>query len=195
METNREILEKYISDSSISTIHMWNDGWEGWNDLYSAIKEMQNYIEKSHALVYEKEKFGSYRFDILVMYDGTLKSWLQPTVRADFDWRFTSFWLYSHFPRVENFLSNLLEPPVNLFLQWFSKVDRFFAKFVPKKFIKWVNSWQYQKLNEGFQKVALKYPRIVNELISDVDMYKKIKPFGNYIIDGETIHNKYWKKI
>lgn len=194
MSSNKDILIKYIEDKNHDTFHTWGDAWFGWEYMDQAIKEMRKYIDKSRVLVYDKEKFGTYRFTILCMYDGTLKSWLQPTVRIDFDWSFNNYWIYKNYPKIYNWVRNKIVPIVNKGLHYISRADRFISKYVPKKFIKKVQNWQLQKLNEGFQKVCLEYPMIVNEMISDIDCPEIIKPYGDYIIDGETIHNKYWKE-
>jgi hypothetical protein len=40
-----------------------------------------------------------------------------------------------------------------------------------------------------------KYPHIIDEIVSDLDGYKMVKPgiFGK--VSGEAIHNKYWRTI
>ena len=194
LKSNREILLETM-DADVNTFHEWGDGWEYWSDLGKAIEEMGNYIRKSRTLVYDKEKFGTYRFDLLCVYDGTLKSILQPSVRVDFDWNPSMHWLYNHAPRVRKALKDTLVPVVNKMLKLFSRFDRLVAKAVPGRFVARVVRWQLSVLNEGFQKTCLKYPHIVNELVSDVDIYKEIKPYGNYVVDGEKIHNKYWREV
>lgn len=195
MEANNIILQKFIEDQNHDCNHYWGDSWQYWSDLYDAISEMRVWINKSHVLVYEKEKYGTYRFDILQMYDGTLKSWLQPTVRTDFDWYFHNAWVYHNMHGLYSVINKVVTPCVNAVLKIISKVDRVCAKAVPSRFIKWVNNWQLQILNEGFQKTCYKYPHIVNELLVDVDCYSYIKPYGDYIVDGEVIHDKYWKSV
>lgn len=190
---NKEILLEYIN-KKVNTFHEWGDGWEHWSDLGKAINEMRRHIRKSRALVYDKEKYGTYRFDTLCLYNGTLKSILQPSVRLDFDWNPSMYWLYEHAPMLRKALKDTLVPVVNWMLKLFSRFDRLVAKAVPDKFVSRVVRWQLSVLNEGFQKTCLKYPHIVNELVSDVDIYKEIKPYGDYVVDGEKIHNKYWRK-
>ena len=64
----RAQLEFYINNTEGPVVHFWGDGWVGWNELRDAINEMQSYIRKSRVLVYDKEKFGTYRFDIVHMF-------------------------------------------------------------------------------------------------------------------------------
>ena len=61
--------------------------------------------------------------------------------------------------------------------------------------VKLVQCWQKRGINKLFQRVCKEHPYIVDELISDTDCYMYIKPGKYGDIDGEKIHNKYWKQI
>ena len=58
-----------------------------------------------------------------------------------------------------------------------------------------IRKWQIKKINQLFQKVCKEHPDLIDELISDTDCYMYIKPGRYGDIDGEKIHNKYWKII
>lgn len=61
--------------------------------------------------------------------------------------------------------------------------------------VKLVRYWQKREINKLFQRICKEHPDIVDELISDTDCYMYIKPGKYGDIDGEKIHNKYWKQI
>lgn len=190
----RAQLEFYIKNGAKGhAIHFWGDGWAGWDELRAAINEMQPYIRKSRVLVYDKEKFGTYRFDIEYMYDGTLKSIIQPSYNRDFTWRSYNAWAYKHMPKLYKFFRKYICVSVDKVLHYISVVDRALSKLVPDSFISWVRSKQLHILNKGFQEVLLKHPSIVHEFVSDVDCWEHIKPFGDYIVDGSVIHNMHWE--
>jgi len=58
-----------------------------------------------------------------------------------------------------------------------------------------VRCWQKREINKLFQRICKEHPDIVDELISDTDCYMYIKPGKYGGIDGEKIHNKYWKLL
>lgn len=58
-----------------------------------------------------------------------------------------------------------------------------------------IRKWQIKKINQLFQKVCKEHPYLIDELISDTDCYMYIKPGRYGDIDGEKIHNKYWKLL
>ena len=246
IQFQNQVLRYYIYKKT-QPFHQWNDGWVFWNDLNKAIQELDVYFKKARVLAYTKEKWGAYRVSVLTMYDGTLKSILQPSVRKNFDWFYWSKTLYklsqieekdpnSNFYAFVAECSNWLDhkirkyivPSVNFVLKQISRVDYFIAnphlpfyheyallkeecehptlyqidkwiknhiRFIPKMFIKLVNKCQVQKVNEGFQKVCLKYPHIVHELVYDVDVVDWIKPYGKYILDGQEIWKQHWTTI
>lgn len=78
------------------------------------------------------------------------------------------------------------------------RIDRWIrsnVRFIPKRFIGWVQQRQVQVINEGYQKVCLKYPYLVHELVSHCDLYKCIKPYGPYVLNGEDVWNQHWESI
>ena len=238
---------RFHIDHPSSSHHMWGDDWEYWSDLDKAIRELDGHFRSARVLAYTKEKYGSYRATVLSVYDGRLKSLLQPSVRLDFYWWYSGASLYKLRKRRDNNPSNrwyritgfcadvckrvldgFIQPCVNWLLGNISVLDRFIARphlpfysefhlrkedykhpflhrvdewikghirFIPKSFVCWVVSKQIHRVNEGFQKVCLKYPHIVHELISEIDCYKWIIPYGKYIVDGEKIHNMHWKSL
>lgn len=56
-----------------------------------------------------------------------------------------------------------------------------------------VRAWQRIVYNYAIQKMCKKYPEIIDEIVSDLDLYYWVKPgiFGS--VDGKEIHDKYWK--
>lgn len=74
--------------------------------------------------------------------------------------------------------------------------DRFMTKLNRIIGLTWIiREWQIKEINKLFQTVCKKYPHLVDELISDTDCYMYIKPGKYGDIDGEAIHNKYWKRL
>ena len=162
--SDKERLNRFVHDMSISPFHQWGDGWYGWEMLYKAIHECGEVLRKARVFVYDKEKFGSYRCDILAMWDGTIRHAL-----GKYSVRFND--------------------------KWYDKLDRGFAKVMKALgIVKLINRMQEKKVNSEFQKIYLRYPDVVNELVSDIDMYEWIKPCKEGGVDGTFIYNKYWKK-
>ena len=138
---------------------------------------------------------GTYRFDIVHMYDGTLKSIIQPSYNMDFTWSSYNVWAYKHIPKLYSFFRKYICISVDKILHYISAADRALSKLVPDSFISWVRSKQLHVINKGFQEVLLRHPSIVHEFVSDVDCWEHIKPFGDYIVDGSVIHNMHWKRM
>lgn len=147
--------------------HLWGDSWfkEHGNDLDLAISYcMQTWLKYGRIGSHGKEKYGSFR-DHIHMFDGTLHSVIWPGyVRV-----MIPSWFYW------NIDYRILRP-----------------LFYYMGIIRLVNKVQKIVYNYAVQQVCKKYPKIVNEIVADLDGYKFIKPglFGN--IDGEKIHNIYW---
>ena len=59
--------------------------------------------------------------------------------------------------------------------------------------LKLVHKYQASIYNKAVQLACKKWPLVTEELIVMADGYKMVKPckWGN--VDGEKIHNKYWK--
>ena len=144
--------------ASVVPCHEWGDSWEHWAMMRKAVSECGEVFRKARVFVYDKEKYGTYNCSVLGMYDGTLR-WLLGAYSVRFE------------------------------TNWYDYVDRFFAKILRIiGFVKIVNRLQVKLVNRGLQKIYLKYPEIVNELVCDVECYDWIK--GE--VDGEFIHKKYW---
>ena len=60
---------------------------------------------------------------------------------------------------------------------------------------KLIQDRQAKHYNKAFQLACKKWPNIIDELIAMTDGYKMIKPCKWGDVDGEEIHNKYWKKM
>ena len=76
------------------------------------------------------------------------------------------------------------------------KLDRI-GKWLNHKLgiVKLVQAWQKRGVNKLFQRVCKEHPDLVDELIMSTDCYDFIKPGKYGDIDGEKIHNKYWKRL
>ena len=75
---------------------------------------------------------------------------------------------------------------------------------VGRGFRQWMQSTGFYKrycqrrkeaYNKVFQLACKKWPNVVDELIVDIDGWEWIKPCKWGDVDGEAIHDKYWKKI
>lgn len=207
-------LKWNIDNPPPSVYHEVGDGWEYWDDLNNAINELSVYIKKSKALAWYCEKNGHFTLDIISVYNGSLKSILQPSLKWYFEWRFDNQYIKNNYERLYNIIKNYIEPCVNVCLKYFSKIDNFIAhphlpfykydinkpirrkidswirkhiSFIPHCFIKFIVNKQMHEINKGFQIVCLKYPHLVHELLADTNCYAAIIPFDNYIVDGVKI--------
>lgn len=147
--------------------HDWSDKNFDWKGLNDAIDYCMNFWKKYGRIgSHCKEKYGTFR-DHIYMWDGGLHSLLYPG-----------------YVRI-----------VNDFIYW--KLD----KYIIKPFTKYtglhkLGLWYQSKVyNYAVQKMCKKYPHITDEIVSDLDGYKMIKPgiFGK--VCGKTIHNKYWIRL
>lgn len=168
-------------------MHYWGDEWfkKYGNQLYNAIDILEYRIRKwAKCGVYGKEKYGTYRDEYFRMWDGGI---------------FIIVFGYTFF-HGKNWLERLL---------W--KIDHTLIPIQKTKFgwrrvgladfnqaiglVKLVNKWQAKMVNKAYQITCKEYPDIIDELIVCADTYTMVKPckWGN--IDGEIIHDKYWKKL
>lgn len=147
--------------------HEWGDAWfeKNGNDLNNAISFCVNAWEKWGRIgSHGKEKYGTFR-DHPYLWDGGIHGLIWPGYVAVQN-RFLCF-----------------------------KLDKYFIRpFVKQtRIINLVWWYQAQVYNYAVQKMCKKYPNIIDELVSDLDGYKMVKPgiFGN--INGKEIHDKYWR--
>lgn len=150
-------------------MHEWGDKWfkENGNDLYSAIDGFEKKIRKYGCiLVYGKEKWGTYRDEYLTFWDGGLH-----------------YFIYKSPIYIRNSFLYWKIDPIVKFITKYTGIHRLFVNY--QKFI----------YNITMQLICKKYPNVVDEMISDINGYKIIKPcmFGD--LDGEVIHKKYWRVI
>jgi len=150
--------------------HDWSDDGFDWKGLGSAINYCQRFWKKWGRIgSYGKEKYGTFR-DNIVMWDGGLLSLIKPG------------YFY-------------IDGPIMQFIYY--KLDYYVIRPLMVKTGLHRLGIEYQSFiyNYAIQKMCKKYPHLVDELVSDLDGYKMVKPgiFGN--IDGEKIHKKYWKII
>lgn len=146
--------------------HFWGDAWfeEHGDDLYSAISYIMESWERYGRIGSRgKEKWGSFQ-DYPILWDGGIHGLLYPSY-------------------------------VRIKLPFVYKLDRYLTQpFTKYTGLHRLGLWyQSQVYNFVIQRACKKYPKIIDELVSDLDGYQMVKPgiFGN--ICGATIHNKYWK--
>lgn len=167
-------------------MHIWGDEWfQKYGDqLYKAIDVFEKRIIKwAKCGVCGKEKFGTYRDDFFQMWNGSLAQIL-------FGYRCV---YRKWFEKIICFIDNNLIPIKKTQFGWRKVGLSDFNRSIG--LVKLVNKWQAKRLNKAVQITCKEFPDVVDELLSDVCFYKCIKPckWGN--IDGEKIHDKYWKVI
>ena len=190
-------------------MHLWGDDWfkNNGSDLYAAIKYIEDYLHKHHICVCGKEKFGTYRDEYLRFWDGGLYEIL-------FGYRgyigtyhhYKHKWMEDFVNKIHYFIYYYLDnghidmkdgEPFEEFSKRFEK--RFWKglSYINQKIglVGLVHKIQAKHYNIAFQNACKMWPHITDELIVMVDGYKMIKPgkYGN--VDGEAIHEKYWKPI
>lgn len=145
--------------------HEWGDSWKHWDELYCAIESVQKIYRIFRIGTYGKEKYGTYR-DHPFFWDGGLYALIWPS-----HVRITNKFIY--------------------------KLDRYVIKPLTKYTGIHKLGIIIQKVgyNYAFQRTCKLHPNVIDELVSDASMPHWIKPgiFGD--IDGEKIHNKYWRKV
>lgn len=167
-------------------MHYWRDEWfqKYGPELYGAIEVLENRIRKwAKCGVCGKEKYGTYRDEYFRMWDGGLYE-IFFGYRA---WPGDGFW-QNLLWKIDNYLV-----PVKTRFGWSHKGLADFNRWIG--LTKMVHKWQVRMVNKAFQVTCKEHPDIIDELVSDTDCYEMIKPckWGN--VDGQTIHDKYWKKL
>lgn len=148
--------------------HTWNDDWfeEHGQDLDKAIDYCTEvWIKYGRIACMTKEKYGTFRDQLGGLWDGSLHSLIYPGYFRVMFWS----WFYWN---VDFLIIRKLS--YYLGLVWL------FQKY------------QAAVYNYAVQQVCKRYPKIVDEIVSDLDGYEMVKPgiFGK--IDGVKIHSKYW---
>lgn len=158
-------------------MHYWGDEWfcKYGDQLDEAIKKLNTGLNQVHVHCCGKEKYGCFRTDFFSLWNGSIRCWngkwnnyitpAMPELRQ--------LWM-----RICIYLDNLI-----------IKINKLFG--ITKR----VQEWQKAEINRLFQTVCKEYPEITDELINETDCYMYIKPGKYGDIDGEKIHNKYWKQI
>lgn len=188
-------------------MHYWGDSWfeQNGDDLYAAIYFIETNLPKYGISVCGKEKWGCYRDDFLHFWDGGLYTIL-------FGHRcHIGTWNFRKYPKLQNFINKIhsfiyfkldvgiineiqgetLSENAERYKKRLWKGLQYYSKKIG--LLKLVNKFQAYGYNKTFQLACKKWPNVIDELISDINGYKMIKPckWGN--IDGEKIHDKYWK--
>lgn len=146
-------------------MHVWGDDWfkEHGHNFYRAIDEVREICRTVRIGCNFKEKYGSLRENTF-FWDGGFHSLIWP----------------GHYSIRNKFIAYRFDPVLS-----------FVTKYTGIHFI----GLQIQKTtyNYAFQSVCKRYPKLIDELVSDLDHYELVKPgiFGD--VCGTTIHKKYWK--
>ena len=158
-------------------MHYWGDEWfyKYGDQLDEAINKLNTGLNLIHVHCCGKEKYGCFRTDFFSLWDGSIRSW-------NGDWN--------------NYITPAM-PKIKRFKRKFSikfdsvavKINRWFG--ITRR----VQEWQKNEINKLFQTVCKEYSALTDELINETDCYMYIKPGKYGDIDGEEIHNKYWKKL
>lgn len=173
-------------------MHIWGDEWfeKNGDDLYAAIDFIENNLVKYGIGVCGKEKWGCYRDDFLRFWNGGLYEIL-------FGYRcHIGTWSFSKYPRIQKLIDKFHHWTyftLDLGTKWCGGKWKGLCHYSEKTgLLKLVHKYQASMYNKTFQLACKKWPNVIDELISDIDGYRMIKPckWGN--IDGQTIHDKYW---
>jgi hypothetical protein len=190
-------------------MHYWGDEWfqKNGNDLNNAIDFIETYLTKHHIGVCGKEKYGTYRDEYLRFWSGGLYEIL-------FGYSvYIGTWRFKNYPKLQSLINK-----IHHFIYY--KVDcgtpekrenesfeEYSTRFKNRKWkglqhyssqiglTKLIQNHQAKHYNKAFQLACKKWPNVKEELIVMVDGYKMIKPCKWGEVDGEEIHNKYWKKL
>lgn len=168
-------------------MHLWGDEWfeKHGDDLYTAINVLERRLRKwAKVGVCGKEKWGCYRDEYLRFWDGALG-----VIFCGYNLWWGRHWWNKMWYVLDYRLIPVKKTKYGWIKAGFSDLNRKLG------LVKIVNKWQARQINKAFQFTCKEYPDLIDELISDIDCYRCIKPCKWGDIDGETIHNKYWKKI
>ena len=169
-------------------MHEWGDDWfkKYGTEFNRAITVLEKRIRKwAHAGVCGKEKWGCYRDEYLTLWNGGLRYLLTPYrgwVIGHSKWATFLWYIDTHLLPIKK---------IKYGWYWVGIADLNRVLGLTKLYHK----FQERRINKAFQVTCKEYPHFIDELISDVDCYKLIKPCKWGDIDGEAIHKKYWKVV
>lgn len=168
-------------------MHEWGDDWfnEHGAELYAAIDKVEERIRKwAKAGVCGKEKWGTYRDEYLRLWDGGI-------TQIFFGYRATYYW--NVVSRILYFIDHRLIPVKKTEFGWLRAGLADLNYKIGLTELVW--KWQRKMINKAFQVTCREYPNVVEELVVDVDCWKMIKPCKWGDVDGQEIHDKYWKTV
>ena len=180
-------------------MHYWGDKWfqEHGDHLYAAIKETDKALWKAKIGCLTKEKYGTRREDMLKLWDG---GWYTIIYGPRFSYQPWKYYKWKPFRKLVEgihsfvyWLDHRIVPWTKTKYGWLYKGLADFHRWLG--IVALVNKRQAKQYNKIFQLACKKYPDIVDELILDAEGYKMIKPCKWGDVDGEKIHNKYWKTL
>lgn len=190
-------------------MHYWGDEWfeKNGSDLYNAINFIENRLRKHGIGICGKEKYGTYRDEFLRFWDGgiyeilfgysctigTHKRYKNEKLRNFIN----QIHQFIYFTIDQGILSKKEDESLEEYSKRYEKRTWKGLSHYTKKIglVKLVHKYQASIYNKTFQLACKRWPNITEELIVMTDGYKMVKPckWGN--VDGEKIHNKYWKKL
>lgn len=145
--------------------HHWGDKWGHWNELHSAIENVERIYRIFRIGSHGKEKFGTYR-DYPYFWEGGLHELIWPG-----------------YVRIMNRVVYYIDKRVIRPFTRYSGIHKVGVMI------------QKIGYNIAFQYACKKHPNVIDELVSDAYFPELIKPgiFGP--ISGTEIHNKYWETV
>ena len=180
-------------------MHYWGDKWfqEHGDHLYAAIEETDKALWKAKIAFLTKEKYGTRREDMLSLWDG---SWYRIIYGPKLYFSPAKYYKCMPIRHFVEFIHSLiyhidhrLVPYKKTKYGWLWGGLADFHRLLG--IVALVNKRQAKQYNKIFQLACKKYPDIVDELILDAEGYKMIKPCKWGDVNGEKIHNKYWKTL
>jgi hypothetical protein len=150
-------------------MHIWGDDWfeKNGNNLDTAISYCVRFWRKYGRIgSHGKEKYGTFR-DHIDLWDGGLHTLIWP----------------GYVRIVNSFIYFKLDRHIFIPLTKYTGLCR-------------LGQWyQSQVYNYAIQKMCKKYPDIIDELVSDLEGYRMVRPGIFGAVDGTVIHKKYWRSI
>lgn len=147
------------------THHIWGDAWENWEDLYEAIQFIENYWKKYGRIcvVGCKEKYGTFR-DHSSFWDGTLYG------------LYMRGWYYYRWPK------------------FCYKIDHKIIKRITHYtgILKLSHKWQAYIYNRGIHLALIRWPKVKDEILQDIQRYDLIKPGPGIDVGGKELKERYW---
>jgi len=190
-------------------MHNWGDEWfeKNGDDLYSAIKYIEDYLHEHHIGVCGKEKYGTYRDEYLRFWDGGLYQLLfgyRLCIRSyrKYKWE----WLSEFVDKIHSFIYFKIDHG-SVSRRKNETIEEHGKRYANRKWkglshintkiglTKLINDIQAKHYNIAFQNACKKWPNVTTELIVMTEGYQMIKPGKYGDVDGQKIHDKFWTTV